>query len=63
MTTPAGFAPWRVISSAVQEAEETLDVPVISIVKLADLVVYLEEDETLMAYLPAVTAYRAEFGV
>ena len=49
--------------SAVQEAEETLDVPVISIVKLADLVVYVEEDETLMAYLPAVTAYRAEFGV
>ena len=49
--------------SAVQEVEDTLGAPVISIVRLEDLVQLLEEDADPGAHLASVAAYRREFGV
>jgi orotate phosphoribosyltransferase len=48
--------------SAVQEVEQTLGLPVTSILKLADLIAWLERsgDE---AQLAAIRRYRSEFGV
>ena len=48
--------------SAVQEAEQVLGLPVTSILKLADLVAYLEASGNA-AQLAAVRSYRNEFGV
>lgn len=49
--------------SAVQEVEQTLKVPVASIVKLEDLVDMLEETEEYREYLPPVLEYRKKYGV
>jgi orotate phosphoribosyltransferase len=48
--------------SAVQEVEQTLGLPVTSILKLADLIAWLEKsgDE---AQLAAIRRYRGEFGI
>lgn len=49
--------------SAIQEVENDFRMPVLSIVTLDMILQYLAEDETLKQYLPAVQAYRAEYGV
>lgn len=48
--------------SAVQEVEQTLGLPVTSILKLADLVAYLETSGS-PGQLAAVRRYRSEYGV
>jgi orotate phosphoribosyltransferase len=48
--------------SAVQEVEQTLKLPVASILKLADLITYLEASGDA-AQLAAVKRYRSEYGV
>ena len=49
--------------SAIQEVEETYGIPVISIIKLADLIAYLADHPDLEPHLEKVEAYRAEYGV
>lgn len=49
--------------SAVQEVEQTLRVPVASIVRLEDLVDMLEETEEYRDFLPPVLEYRKKYGV
>lgn len=49
--------------SAVQELEQALDIPVISIVGLEDLVDLLEESEEFGEYLQPVVDYREKYGV
>ncbi|MET1079389.1 MAG: orotate phosphoribosyltransferase [Pseudomonas sp.] len=49
--------------SAIQEVERDFTVPVISIVSLAQVLEYLADDAELKRHLPAVQAYRAQFGV
>ena len=49
--------------SAIQEVERDFGMPVISIVNLDQLIVYLAEDASLKHYLPAVEAYREQYGV
>jgi orotate phosphoribosyltransferase len=48
--------------SAVQEVEQTLHLPVTSILKLADLIEYLERSGNA-SQLAATRAYRAQYGV
>ena len=48
--------------SAVQELEQTLGVPVISIVKLEDLIEMLEETSEFREFLKPVVQYRKEYG-
>jgi orotate phosphoribosyltransferase len=48
--------------SAVQEVEQTFNLPVTSIVKLADLITHVESHGTA-AQLAALRAYRDEYGV
>ena len=52
-----------VIGNWVQELEQSLGIPVISIVKLTDLVDMLEESSEYEQFLEPITNYRAEFGV
>ena len=49
--------------SAVRELEQTLGIPIRSIISLADLVDHLEEDEDYAEYLPSVRSYRNRYGV
>ncbi|HIP75884.1 MAG TPA: orotate phosphoribosyltransferase [Psychromonas hadalis] len=49
--------------SAIQEIERDYDAKVISIVKLGDLIHYLEEQEGMKTALQSVKAYRAQYGV
>ncbi|WP_339409100.1 orotate phosphoribosyltransferase [Pseudomonas sp. EA_35y_Pfl2_R5] len=49
--------------SAIQEVERDYGVPVVSIVSLEQVLEYLAEDAELKQYLPAVQAYRAEYGI
>ena len=48
--------------SAVQEVEQTLGLPVTSIIKLADLITHVESQGNA-AQLAALRAYRAEYGI
>jgi orotate phosphoribosyltransferase len=48
--------------SAVQEVEQTLRLPVTSILRLADLIEYLEQSGSA-DQLAATRAYRAQYGV
>jgi orotate phosphoribosyltransferase len=48
--------------SAVQEVEQTLGLPVTSILRLADLIEYLEQSGNA-SQLAATRAYRAQYGV
>jgi orotate phosphoribosyltransferase len=48
--------------SAVQEVEQTLQLPVTSILKLADLIDYLEQTGNA-SQLAAMRTYRSEYGV
>jgi len=49
--------------SAIQEVERDFAIPVVSIVSLTQVLSFLEEDAELRHYLPAVQAYRAEYGI
>lgn len=50
-------------TSAVQEIEQTLGIPVASIVKLEDLIELLEESSEYGEHLDRVVAYRRQYGV
>ncbi|MBF7142354.1 MULTISPECIES: orotate phosphoribosyltransferase [Pseudomonas] len=49
--------------SAIQEVERDYGIPVVSIVSLDQVLEYLAEDVQLKQHLPAVEAYRAQYGI
>jgi len=49
--------------SAIQEVERDFGIPVVSIVSLEQVLEYLAEDAELKKFLPAVQAYRAQYGI
>ena len=49
--------------SAIQEVEQQYGIPVLSIVKLEDLITYLEQQPAMQANLTAVRAYREQYGI
>ncbi|WP_273381963.1 orotate phosphoribosyltransferase [Actinobacillus porcinus] len=49
--------------SAIQEVERDYQCHVLSIVDLDDLMQFIENDSQYSQYLPAMKAYRSEFGV
>jgi orotate phosphoribosyltransferase len=49
--------------SAIQEVEQAYGIPVISIVRLDDIISYLEEKADQPGMVEAIRAYRAEYGV
>ena len=49
--------------SAIQEVERDFKMPVVSIVSLDQVLQYLAENQELKQHLPAVEAYRAEYGI
>lgn len=49
--------------SAIQEVERDFAIPVVSIVNLNQVLEYLADDAALKRHLPAVEAYRAQYGV
>ncbi|MDP2245260.1 orotate phosphoribosyltransferase [Pseudomonas sp.] len=49
--------------SAIQEVERDFGMPVVSIVSLELVLEYLADDAELKQYLPAVQAYRTEYGI
>ena len=49
--------------SAIQEVEAEHNIPVISIICLNDLLSYLQNNAEFAEYLPAVEAYRQQYGV
>ncbi|MDY7567128.1 orotate phosphoribosyltransferase [Pseudomonas sp. RTC3] len=49
--------------SAIQEVERDFGIPVISIVSLNQVLQFLADDPQLKQYLPAVEAYRTQYGI
>jgi len=49
--------------SAIQEVEQDYGMPVVSIVSLAQVLEFLSQDEQLKRHLPAVEAYRNQYGI
>jgi len=49
--------------SAIQEVEQQYNIPVSSIIKLADLIEYIKVKDEFKQYLPSVEAYRKEYGI
>lgn len=49
--------------SAIQEIQDEYDIPVVSIITLDDLMEYIEQRAELAEHLPAVAAYRDQYGV
>lgn len=49
--------------SAVQEVEQTNQMPVVSIAKLTDLFAYLQGNDSLAQYFPAIQNYRAQYCI
>jgi orotate phosphoribosyltransferase len=49
--------------SAIQEVERDFGIPVVSIVSLTQVLEFLADDPQLMQHLPAVEAYRAQYGI
>lgn len=49
--------------SAIQEVEQDYGMPVISIVSLAQVLEFIAEDAELKHYMPAVEAYREQYGI
>ena len=49
--------------SAVQELKQSLGIPVISIIRLNDLIDTLEDSEDYQEYLQPVLDYRKKYGV
>ncbi|GLH33564.1 MULTISPECIES: orotate phosphoribosyltransferase [unclassified Pseudomonas] len=49
--------------SAIQEVERDFGIPVVSIVSLTQVLEFLADDSQLKQHLPAVEAYRAQYGI
>jgi orotate phosphoribosyltransferase len=49
--------------SAIQEVERDYGMPVVSIVSLTQVLEFLAQDEQLKRHLPAVEAYRDQYGI
>ncbi|AHL73940.1 orotate phosphoribosyltransferase [Stutzerimonas stutzeri] len=49
--------------SAIQEVEQDYGMPVVSIVSLAQVLDFLAQDAQLKQHLPAVEAYRDQYGI
>jgi orotate phosphoribosyltransferase len=49
--------------SAIQEVERDFSIPVVSIVSLNQVLEFLADDPQLKQHLPAVEAYRAQYGI
>ena len=49
--------------SAIQEVEQNFDIPVVSIIKLENLIAYLEKQTGKEEQLTAVQTYRNEYGI
>jgi orotate phosphoribosyltransferase len=49
--------------SAIQEVERDFGIPVVSIVSLNQVLEFLADDAQLKQHLPAVEAYRAQYGI
>ena len=49
--------------SAIQEVEQQYNIPVSSIIKLADLIEYIKVKDEFKQHLPSVEAYRKEYGI
>ncbi len=49
--------------SAIQEVERDFAIPVVSIVSLNQVLEFLADDPQLRQHLPAVEAYRAQYGI
>jgi orotate phosphoribosyltransferase len=49
--------------SAIQEVQAEHNIPVLNIISLNDLLGYLKDNEELGEHLPAVQAYREQYGV
>ena len=49
--------------SAIQEVERDFGMPVVSIVSLAQVLDFLAQDQQLKQHLPAVEAYRDQYGI
>jgi orotate phosphoribosyltransferase len=49
--------------SAIQEVEQQYGIPVLSIIKLENLITYLEQQPDMQTNLAAVKAYREQYGI
>jgi len=49
--------------SAVQELEQTMAIPVVSIVQLEDVIDMLEESSEYAEFLEPILTYRKKFGI
>ena len=49
--------------AAIQEVERDFGIPVVSIVSLTQVLEFLADDPELKQHLPAVEAYRAQYGI
>ena len=49
--------------SAIQEVEQTYQIPVLSIVSLDDVMAYIAEEAQYKTHLPAIEQYRAQYGI
>ena len=49
--------------SAIQEVEQQYNIPVLSIIKLENLITYIESNPDFAQYLDKVTAYREQYGI
>lgn len=49
--------------SAIQEVEDTYQIPVISIISLEHLIAYITQNANYSQYLPAIKAYREQYGI
>lgn len=49
--------------SAIQEVEDTYQIPVISIISLEHLITYIAQNSNYSHFLPAIKAYREQYGI
>jgi len=49
--------------SAIQEVERDFNTQVVSIVSLADLIIYLQDKPDMAAHLQNITQYRESYGI
>ena len=54
---------YAVLIAAMPELKQALGIPIISIIRLNDLIEVLEESSDYEAFLEPVVAYRREYGV
>jgi len=49
--------------SAIQEVEQQYNIPVTSIIKLADLIEYIKDKKEFKQYLSSIENYRTQYGI